>query len=123
MYMIRTYNQIAVKGLERFSRDNFEVASEITHPDAFVLRSQKLHDEVLPPTLKAIGRAGAGVNNVPVDKCTEQGIVVFNSPGANANAVKELVLTGMLLNSRGITSGMAYVQSLHEVKDGVVFAK
>ncbi len=123
MYKIRTYNQIAVKGLDRFPRDRFEVASEISHPDAFVLRSQKLHDVDFPPSLKAIARAGAGVNNVPVDRCTERGIVVFNTPGANANAVKELVLTGLLLSSRGITAGINFVQTLGEMKDEAELAR
>ncbi len=123
MFKIRTYNQIAVKGLERFSREKYEVASEISHPDAFVLRSQKLHDETFPDTLKAIARAGAGVNNVPVERCTEQGIVVFNTPGANANAVKELVLTGLLLSSRGITSGINFVQTLGDMKDEAELAR
>ncbi len=123
MYKIRTYNQIAVKGLDRFPRERYEVASEISHPDAFVLRSQKLHDVDFPPSLKAIARAGAGVNNVPVDRCTERGIVVFNTPGANANAVKELVLTGLLLSSRGITAGINFVQTLGEMKDEAELAR
>ncbi|MEE4277933.1 MAG: phosphoglycerate dehydrogenase [Halieaceae bacterium] len=112
MYRIRTYNNIAVQGLERFPRDRYEVASEIPEPDAFMLRSQNLHDMALPDSLQAIARAGAGVNNVPVERCTEQGIVVFNAPGANANAVKELVLAGMLLASREIFAGLNFVASL-----------
>ncbi len=112
MYQIRTYNQISLKGLERFPRAGYEVASELPHPDAFMLRSHKLHGEPFPDTLKAIGRAGAGVNNVPVARCTEQGIVVFNAPGANANAVKELVLAGLLLGSRDIYQGMKFVEEL-----------
>jgi D-3-phosphoglycerate dehydrogenase len=112
MYKIRTYNSISVKGLERFPRDRYEVASELPSPDAFLLRSQNLHDMELPDTLQAIARAGAGVNNVPLDRCSEQGIVVFNAPGANANAVKELVLAGMLLASREIVAGMNFVASL-----------
>ncbi len=112
MYKIRTYNQISIKGLERFSRENYEVASEITHPEAFLLRSQKLHDIELPAGLQAVARAGAGVNNVPVERCSEQGVVVFNTPGANANAVKELVLTALLLSSRGVHQGLNFVQQL-----------
>ncbi len=123
MFMIRTYNQIAVTGLDRFPRDRYEIASEIAHPDAFILRSHKLHDETFPESLKAIARAGAGVNNVPVDRCTEQGIVVFNTPGANANAVKELVLTGLLLSSRGITHGINFVQTLGEMDDEAELAR
>lgn len=118
MYKIRTYNSISVKGLNRFPREAYEVASEIPAPDAFLIRSQKLHDMELPESLKAIGRAGAGVNNVPVERCSEAGVVVFNAPGANANAVKELVLAGMLLGSRDIYEGMKFVESL-EPQDGL----
>jgi D-3-phosphoglycerate dehydrogenase len=117
MYKIKTYNKIAIKGLERFARDRYELSSDIGHPDAYILRSQKLHGEPLPETVKAIARAGAGVNNVPVEMCTAKGVVVFNTPGANANAVKELVLAGMLLSSRGIVQGMAYAQSLQTMTD------
>ena len=112
MHQIRTYNTISVKGLERFPRDAYEVASELPHPDALLVRSQQLHDMDFPDTLKAIGRAGAGVNNVPLARCSERGVVVFNAPGANANAVKELVLAGMLLGSRDIYAGMKFVESL-----------
>ncbi|MEM8492413.1 MAG: phosphoglycerate dehydrogenase [Pseudomonadota bacterium] len=112
MHKIRTYNAISVKGLDRFGREDYEVASELPNPDAFLIRSQKLHDMEFPPTLKAIGRAGAGVNNVPLERCSEEGIVVFNAPGANANAVKELVLAGMLLGSRDIYAGMQFVGGL-----------
>ncbi|MFK7830271.1 MAG: phosphoglycerate dehydrogenase [Congregibacter sp.] len=112
VYKIRTYNSISVRGLDRFGRDRYEVASELPNPDAFLIRSQKLHDLEFPRSLQAIGRAGAGVNNVPVAKCSEQGIVVFNAPGANANAVKELVLAGMLLGSRDIYDGMRFIESL-----------
>jgi D-3-phosphoglycerate dehydrogenase len=112
MFKIRTYNQLSVKGLNRFDREHYEVASELPHPDAFLLRSHDLHEEPFPDTLKAIARAGAGVNNIPLDRCNEQGIVVFNAPGANANAVKELVLAGMLLGSRDIYQGMQFVDGL-----------
>lgn len=117
MYKIKTYNRISIKGLERFSRENYEVGSDIAHPDALLLRSHKLNDEALPENLKAIARAGAGVNNVPVADCSENGVVVFNTPGANANAVKELVLCALLLGSRGITGGMNYVQTLTDIHD------
>lgn len=117
MLRIKTYNRISVQGLDRFSREEYEVGSDIAHPDAMLLRSHKLHDETLPSTLKAIARAGAGVNNVPVEQCSKQGIVVFNTPGANANAVKELVLCGLLLGSRGIVSGLEYVESLTSMND------
>ncbi len=112
IFKISTYDNISVAGLERFPREKYEIASEIQHPDAIILRSHKLHGEPLPDTLKAIGRAGAGVNNIPVDECTCRGIVVFNTPGANANAVKELVLAGMLLVCRNICQAWDYVRRL-----------
>ena len=115
MYKIRTYNTIAAEGLDQFPRAQYEVGSEIAQPDGILLRSAKLHDLAFPPGLKAIARAGAGVNNVPVERCTESGIVVFNSPGANANAVKELVMAGLLLSSRGIYPGLSYTAGLTEV--------
>ncbi len=117
MYKVRTYNKISVKGLDRFPRQNYEVGSDIAHPDAFLLRSQKLQGIDVPPSLIAVARAGAGVNNVPVADYGKLGIVVFNTPGANANAVKELVMAGMLLSARGIVAGMNYVQSLADVAD------
>ena len=117
MYKVRTYNQISVKGLERFPRQSYEVGSDIGHPDAFLLRSQKLHGLEVPASLVAVARAGAGVNNIPVADYSKQGIVVFNTPGANANAVKELVMAGMLLATRGILPGLAYVQSLTHLTD------
>ena len=117
MYKVRTYNQISVKGLERFPRQAYEVGSDIGHPDAFLLRSQKLQGVEVPASLVAAARAGAGVNNIPVADYSKQGIVVFNTPGANANAVKELVMAGMLLATRGILPGMAYVQSLTHLSD------
>lgn len=123
MFKIKTYNQISVKGLNRFVREKYEVASDIGHPDAYILRSHKLHDEPLPASVKAVARAGAGVNNVPVADYTCKGVVVFNSPGANANAVKELVLAGMLLASRGILGGMEYVQSLTHMTDADEMSK
>ncbi len=123
MFKIKTYNQISVKGLNRFTREKYEVASDIGHPDAYILRSHKLHDEPLPASVKAVARAGAGVNNVPVADYTHKGVVVFNSPGANANAVKELVLAGMLLASRGILGGMEYVQGLTHMSDADEMSK
>jgi D-3-phosphoglycerate dehydrogenase len=117
MYKVRTYNQISVKGLDRFPRQSYEVGSDIGRPDAFLLRSQKLHAEPVPESLVAVARAGAGVNNVPIADYSKKGIVVFNTPGANANAVKELVMAGMLLATRGILAGMAYVQTLTSMSD------
>ena len=117
MFKIKTYNAIAVQGLERFGRDRYEVGGDIGHPDAVLLRSHKLHGEALPASLLAVARAGAGVNNIPVADYGQRGIVVFNTPGANANAVKELVLAGMLLATRGILPGIAYAQSLSGMDD------
>jgi D-3-phosphoglycerate dehydrogenase / 2-oxoglutarate reductase len=117
MYKIQTFNQISDKGLSRFPSSDYKVSSEIENADAIVLRSFKLSMDNVSPSLKAVGRAGAGVNNVPVDEYTQQGIVVFNTPGANANAVKELVICGMLLASRGIVPGINWVKSLSEQED------
>ncbi|MCK5647255.1 MAG: phosphoglycerate dehydrogenase [Gammaproteobacteria bacterium] len=102
MKKILTLNNISVAGLEKFPRENYEIASEIQHPDGILLRSFKMHDMDIPESLKAVGRAGTGVNNIPVDKMSAMGIPVFNAPGANANAVKELVLAGMLMSARHI---------------------
>ena len=117
MFQIRTYNKIADIGLSRFENDKYTVGEDIAQPDGVVLRSQKLHDEVLPESVIAVARAGAGTNNVPVEDYAKKGIVVFNTPGANANAVKELVITGMLLSSRGILQGKAYVETLGDMTD------
>lgn len=117
MYKILTLNQISVKGLDRLSRENYEIASEIGHPDAILLRSHKLSVDEIPATVLGVGRAGAGTNNIPVQACTERGIPVFNSPGANANAVKELVAAAMLLGSRGIVEGIEYVHTLSNISD------
>ncbi|NOZ53489.1 MAG: 3-phosphoglycerate dehydrogenase [Gammaproteobacteria bacterium] len=112
MFKILTLNNISVKGLDRLPRDKYEVASEIQHPDAILLRSFKMHEMAIPTGLKAVGRAGAGVNNIPVDKLSGLGIPVFNAPGANANAVKELVLAGLLLASRNICQAWAFARQL-----------
>jgi len=112
MFKILTLNNISVSGLERLPRDSYEIASEITHPDAILVRSFKMHDMEVPPTLKAIGRAGAGTNNIPVDDMSKRGIPVFNAPGANANAVKELVLAGMLVASRNLCPAWAFARDL-----------
>jgi D-3-phosphoglycerate dehydrogenase / 2-oxoglutarate reductase len=122
MYKIRTYNQISVKGLDRFPRLSYEVGSDIGQPDAFLLRSQKLQGVDVPKSLLAVARAGAGTNNVPIADYSKLGVVVFNTPGANANAVKELVMAGMLLATRGILPGMAYVNSLTSMTDAVEMA-
>lgn len=112
MYKILTLNNISVAGLDRLPRDSYEVASEITHPDALLLRSYKMHDMQIPESVKAIGRAGAGVNNIPVPQMTEKGIPVFNAPGANANAVKELVLAGALLAARNLGQAWRFATNL-----------
>lgn len=112
MYKIQTLNNISVAGLERLPRDKYEVASEIQHPDAILLRSFKMHGMPIPESLKAVGRAGAGVNNIPVEEMSERGIPVFNAPGANANAVTELVVAGMLLACRNICQGWDFARHL-----------
>ena len=117
MYKIRTYNAISAKGLNRFPQDSYQIGSDIADPEGYILRSQKLHDEQVPESLLAVARAGAGVNNIPVADYTDKGIVVFNSPGANANAVKELIVAGLLLGSRDIYGGMNYVQELDHMDD------
>lgn len=123
MFQIRTYNKISDKGLSRFDSSNYRVGEDVGQPDAIVLRSQKLHEEVLPEGVLAVARAGAGTNNVPVGDYTEQGIVVFNTPGANANAVKELVVAGMLLSSRGILEGREFVNTLGDMSDAGEMSK
>jgi D-3-phosphoglycerate dehydrogenase len=112
MYKIQTLNKISPIGLDLFPRDNYEIASEIVNPDAIVLRSFAMHDMEIPATVKAVARAGAGVNNIPIDKCTDMGIVVFNTPGANANGVKELALAGLLMSSRKLVQGIGWARSL-----------
>ncbi|MGI9296066.1 MAG: 3-phosphoglycerate dehydrogenase, partial [Pseudomonadales bacterium] len=123
MHKILTFNHISVKGLDQFSREYYEVASELGHPDAILLRSHKLAAPDIADSIKAIARAGAGTNNVPVDWCTEHGIPVFNTPGANANAVKELVLAALLLGSRGILDGIDYVRGLTDQQDAGELSK
>ena len=123
MYRIRTYNQIADIGLSRFPRDRYEVGPAVDSPEAFILRSHKLHGEPVPDSLLAVARAGAGVNNIPIDEYTHKGVVVFNTPGANANAVKELVAAALLLSSRGILGGLNRVQELTDINDAEQMAK
>ena len=111
MHRIKTYNTISTKGLDRFERDRYEVGQDIAHPEALLLRSHKLQESEIPASVTAIARAGAGVNNIPTVLCSERGIPVFNTPGANANAVKELVAAAMLLASRDIVGGITFAQS------------
>lgn len=112
MYKIQTLNKISTKGLDLIPRDNYDVAGDINTPDAIIVRSFKMHDMELDDNLKAIARAGAGVNNIPVEKCTGKGIVVFNTPGANANGVKELAILSLLLASRNVISGVDWAKTL-----------
>lgn len=123
MYKIRTFNSLAAKGLDRFPADSYTVGPDESPADALMLRSQKLHDETLDESVIAVARAGAGVNNIPVNEYAERGIVVFNTPGANANAVKELVAAALLLGSRDVFGGMSYVQSLDDIKDSAEMHK
>jgi len=112
MFKIQTLNNIAEKGLSILKNDGYTTEADISDPDGILVRSQKMHDMELGPSLKAIARAGAGVNNIPIDHCSDRGIVVFNTPGANANSVKELVLSGLLLSSRKIQQGLQWTQTL-----------
>jgi D-3-phosphoglycerate dehydrogenase len=122
-FKILTLNNISVRGLERLPRDRYEVASEIGHPDAVLLRSADMHSMEIPASVLAVARAGAGTNNVPVMQLSRRGVPVFNAPGANANAVKELVLAGLFLSARNICPAWAYVRSLegddHAVEQAV----
>ena len=111
MYKIKTYNKISKVGLDVFD-DKYTVGDEVENADGAIVRSASLHDTEFPETLKAIARAGAGTNNIPIDRCSEKGIVVFNTPGANANAVKELVLAGLLIGSRRVISGIEWAKKL-----------
>lgn len=111
---IKTFNAIAEKGLNILQEKKFEVSEGLSDPDAIILRSHKLQKEEFGKNLKAIARAGAGVNNIPVEECSELGIPVFNTPGANANAVKEIVLAALLMSSRGLFQGANFVHSIEE---------
>lgn len=111
-FKVLTLNNIALAGLERLPRDRYEVASEIGRPDAVLVRSADMHKMEIPASIKAIGRAGAGVNNIPVEAMSRRGVPVFNAPGANANAVKELVLTGILIASRNVCEAWDFVRGL-----------
>lgn len=112
MYQIQTLNKISPLGLEKFDRSKYCWGDEVNNPDAILVRSASMHEMELPESVLAIARAGAGVNNIPLDKCSEAGVVVFNTPGANANAVKELVLLGLLLSARKIQPAMDWIRTL-----------
>ena len=118
MYNVLTLNSISEVGLNKLNPKKFVVGNDIVNPDGIILRSYDMHEMELPEALVAVARAGAGTNNIPIDKCSEKGIVVFNTPGANANAVKELVLTGIFLSSRKIVEGIEWAKSLKD-KDNV----
>jgi len=111
MFKIKTYNKISKIGLEVFD-DKYTIGDEVENPDGAIVRSAALHDTEFPASLKAIARAGAGTNNIPIERCSEQGIVVFNTPGANANAVKELVIAGMLISSRRVIPAIEWAKTL-----------
>lgn len=111
MYKVKTLNKIAKIGLDVFD-DKYTYGDEVENPDGIILRSFNMHETELPESLAAVARAGAGVNNIPIDKCSEKGIVVFNTPGANANAVKELVIAGLLLASRKVVQGIGWAKTL-----------
>ena len=111
MFKIKTYNKISKSGLQVFD-DKYTIGDEVENADGAIVRSASLHDVEFPESLKAIARAGAGTNNIPIERCSEQGIVVFNTPGANANAVKELVIAGLFISSRRVISGIEWVKTL-----------
>ena len=122
-YKILTLNNVSVRGLERLPRERYEVASEIGHPDAILLRSADMHSMEVPASVLAVARAGAGTNNIPVAKLSRRGIPVFNAPGANANAVKELVLAGLFLAARNICQAWGFVRSIegddHAIEEAI----
>lgn len=119
MFDILTLNKISATGLNRLPADKYTHGDSVSAPDAVMVRSASMHDMKLDPKTVAIARAGAGVNNIPVDACSEQGVVVFNTPGANANAVKELVLCGLLLTSRKVIAGIDWCKTLKGEGDAV----
>ena len=114
MYTIRTLNNIAKTGLAKLPEQNFVIDEKAENPEGIILRSFDMHKMELNESLLAVARAGAGTNNIPIEKCTQKGVPVFNTPGANANAVKELVLAGLFASSRRIIAGAAWVQGLKD---------
>ncbi|MCF0225171.1 MAG: 3-phosphoglycerate dehydrogenase, partial [Fibrobacter sp.] len=112
MYKIQTLNKISAIGLQALDRDNYEIATDINNPDAILVRSADMHEMALPESVKAVARAGAGTNNIPIPQLTEKGIVVFNTPGANANAVKELVFLGLLMSCRPVIEANKWANGL-----------
>ena len=123
VFSVKTYNNINQIGLKELG-NHFQIDGDLAeNPDAYIIRSQNLHDTVFPDNLKAIARAGAGTNNIPVDEATEKGIVVFNTPGANANAVKEAVLASILLSARDYIAANAWVNKLKQVRNSLRVAR
>ena len=122
MYRIKTLNKISSVGLSRLDRDRFQVGNDVENEDGILVRSTPMHDYVFPDSLRAIARAGAGTNNIPIDRCSESGVVVFNTPGANANAVKELVIAAMLIASRDVLGGAGWVREQARVPQSDVAA-
>ena len=112
MYKILTKNKISHVGLQHFAKSKYIYGDDVENPDAMVVRSASLHDAEFPPSIKGIARAGAGVNNIPIDRCSESGIVVFNTPGANANAVKELTMMALLMSARKVAPALEWVGNL-----------
>lgn len=124
MFQIKKLNKIASVGTDRFLPDLFVCNEDCEDPDGILVRSASMHEYAFQPQLKAIARAGAGTNNIPIDRCTQEGIVVFNAPGANANAVKELVIASMLMASRDLVGGIEWVKSIqHEERFGEIGRK
>jgi len=123
MFKIQTFNQISDKGLTRLPKQGYQVSSDVENADAILVRSSKLSMDNINANLKAVARAGAGTNNIPVDDYTKEGVVVFNTPGANANAVKEIVLCSLLLSSRGILPGINWVNSRSDSLDASELSK
>lgn len=119
MFNIKTLNKISSVGLDKFDKTKYTCGDDIENPDGIMVRSASMHDMEMPKSLLAIARAGAGVNNIPVEECAEKGIVVFNTPGANANAVKELVICGLLLSSRKITRAIDWCKTIKDEGDNV----
>ena len=117
MYNVKLYNKISKVGLDDLDPAKYTCSEDFTDYDAVLVRSAKLHDVEFPKNLRCIARAGAGVNNIPIDRCSEEGIVVFNTPGANANAVKELVICALLLASRKVVQGANWVKGLKGTPD------
>ena len=122
-FQVRPYSNISPIGLEKFDETNCSVTETSETPDGILVRSTKLNEGHIGSSLRAISRAGAGVNNIPVELCTDRGVVVFNTPGANANAVKELVLCGLLLASRGIIPGIGFASTQTSISDEAELSK